>query len=151
LAVAAALRARRQGPSLRHLGLIYPPLDPACGSASQHAFAKGHILTREVILWFWRCYLGSNDRRRDPQFAPLGADLSGLPPTTVATAECDILRDEGETFADQLAAARVPARLRRYAGMIHGFASFPQITPKATACLVDLAGDLKSAFETPTS
>src|SRR6516162_741628 len=62
LAIAAALRARRDGPSLRHLGLIYPALDPACQSGSHRAFAKGHILTRGVMLWLWRCYLGNGDR-----------------------------------------------------------------------------------------
>jgi acetyl esterase len=150
LAVSAALRARENGPSVRHLGLVYPPLDPACDSPSQREFAIGHILTREVMRWFWRCYLGSDNSGRDPRFAPLSADLSGLPPTTVATAECDILRDEGEAFADRLDAARVPARRRRYAGMIHGFVSFPQITPKATVCLADIADDLRLAFAPPS-
>jgi acetyl esterase len=146
LAVAAALRAPGAGLVLRHLALIYPALDPACDSASQREFATGHILTQEAMLWFWRCYLGSADRAPDPQFAPLGADLAALPPTTVVTAECDILRDEGEAFAERLAAAGVPAHGRRYAGMIHGFVLFPQITPVATACLADLAGDLRTAL-----
>jgi len=140
LALSAALRARDVGLRLRYLSLLYPVLDPACDSASQREFATGHILTRDVMRWFWRCYLG------DAEAAPLDADLSGLPPTTVATAECDILRDEGEAFAERLAAAGVAVRPRRYAGMIHGFALFPQITPFATACIEDLADDLKAAW-----
>jgi acetyl esterase len=147
LAVAAALRARDAGLGLRHLALIYPALDPGCDSASQRDFATGHILTREAMRWFWRCYLGSDDPTPDPLFAPLGADLGGLPPTTVATAECDILRDEGEAFADRLAAAGVPARRRRYAGMIHGFVLFPQIAQAATTCLRDVADDLAIALK----
>ncbi len=147
LAVATALRAREAGIELRHMALIYPALDPACDSPSQREFATGHILTRDAMRWFWRSYLGSDDPTPDPLFAPLGADLGGLPPTSVATAECDILRDEGEALVDRLAAAGVPARRRRYAGMIHGFVLFPQITGTATACLEDLAGDLAAALK----
>ncbi len=146
IAIAAALRARDAGLSLRYLALIYPALDPACDSASQREFATGHILTQDVMRWFWRCYLGSDDRTVDPLFAPLAADLKLLPPTTVVTAECDILRDEGAGFANRLMADGVATRQRRYAGMIHGFVLFPQITPVATACLADLGGDLRAAL-----
>lgn len=146
LAIAAALRARGAGPKLRYLALLYPALDPACDSPSQHEFAAGHILTRDMMRWFWGCYRGSGDPKRDPLFAPLGADLHGLPPTTIATAECDILRDEGEAFANLLAAAGVSTLKRRHAGMIHGFVLFPQIARAATTCLQHLADDLTSAF-----
>ena len=121
---------------------------PQLHAVAELAFlATGHILTRDAMRWFWQSYLGRDDPTPDPLFAPLGADLGGLPPTGVATAECDILRDEGEAFVDRLAAAGVPARRRRYAGMIHGFALFPQITGTATACLEDLAGDLAAALQ----
>ena len=147
LAVATALRARDAGPGLRYMVLVYPALDPACDSASQREFGAGHILTRDMMRWCWRCYLGSDNPTPDPLFAPLGADLRGLPPTTVVTAECDILRDEGEAFADRLTAAGVPTRRRRYASMIHGFVLFPQIAPAATTCLADLADDLAAALK----
>ena len=46
----------------------------------------------------------------------MAADLPNVP-TFVATAECDVLRDEGEEYAERLP----HAVLKRYEGMIHGF------------------------------
>lgn len=146
LAISAALRARTAGPPLRRLALLYPALDPSCDSGSQREFAEGFLLTRSAMRWFWRCYLGGDDIARDPSFAPLAGDLAGLPPTAIATAEYDILRDEGEALAERLAKAGVGVRLRRYPGMIHGFVLFSGLTPVAADCLSDFANDLKAAF-----
>jgi acetyl esterase len=146
LAIAAALMARRRGTALRGLGLLYPAIDPACASASQEAFARGHMLTQEGMRWLWRAYLGPGTRFDDPLAAPLNAELGGLPPTTVATAECDILRDEGEAFAGRLAAAGVAVRKRRYDGLIHGFVLFPDLAPAASRALAALGADLRAAL-----
>ncbi len=126
---------------LRHLGLFYPPLDPACASASQHAYADNHLLTRDGMLWFWTCYLGD-------AAAPSLTDkeLSRLPPTSIGLAECDILHDEGADLHDRLGAAGVPTRLRVYKGMIHAFISLPHITPIAGTALKDMARDISAAM-----
>ena len=146
LAIGTALAARRDGPALRYLALLYPAIEPACDSASQNAFARGYMLTQEAMRWLWAAYVSDAAHIEDPLFAPLNADLGGLPATTVSTAEFDILRDEGEAFADQLAAAGVSVRKRRYTGMIHGFASLPHLTPIASVAIADIGADLRAAL-----
>lgn len=146
LALAAALLARERGPALRHVALIYPTVDPRCASRSQAEFARGHMLTRDALRWFWNCYLGDEQDAPSPLAALLTADLRGLPPAFVATAEYDPLRDEGEALADRLEAAGSRVSRRRYAGMIHGFAGMPQFTPAAGQAVRDAAAAVQAAF-----
>jgi acetyl esterase len=74
--------------------------------------------------------------------------LSGLPPAIVITAEYDPLRDEGEQYADALAAAGVPVTMRRYDGMIHGFVSMPMLFPEADEAVERIGSALQTAFAT---
>ena len=143
LAAATALRARRDGPDVSHVALLYPMLDPGCDTESMHAYGRGYLLARSGVQWSWNQYLGTAEDAVNPLVALLQADLAGLPTTSVVTAECDPLRDEGEAFAERLRTAGVEVISRRYAGMVHGFAGLPQITPVATQAIDDLAGDIR--------
>lgn len=147
LAAATALLARdRGGPALRYQGLVYPCVDPSCSSPSQKQFAEGYMLTRTGMLWYWEQYLQSPEDARNPTAAPALADLKGLPPASLITAEFDPLRDEGEAYADRLRAANVEVTGRRYLGMIHGFFSMPYLTPMAIHAVADLGADLHAAL-----
>jgi len=97
-------------------------LDATASSPSYDALASGYGFSREKSLWYFHQYLPPEVDRRAPRMSPLfERDLLGLPPTLIATAECDPLRDEGESYADNLRRAGVDVELRRYRGMIHGF------------------------------
>jgi acetyl esterase len=147
LATATAQLARaRGGPALRYQGLLYPALDPACASRSQRELGDGYLLSRELMRWFWSCYLGSPQDAENPLAAPLLAEVAGLPPATIITGEFDPLRDEGEAYADRLREGGVAVIARRYLGMIHGFASMPYVTPVANHALADLGADLHTAL-----
>jgi acetyl esterase len=109
-------------------------------------FARGYLLTRSGMRWLWAQYLSRPRDAEHPDVALLHRDVRGLPDTTIITAECDPLRDEGEAFARHLAAAGVAVRLQRYAGMVHGFAGLPHVTPAADRALDDLAANLRAAL-----
>jgi acetyl esterase len=124
LAAVACLRLRDEGgPPPRGQALLYPiTLCRLDSTPSYHTYAQGYGLTRDSMLWFLDHYLPDRSFADDPFASPLLArDLSGLPPALVITAEYDLLRDEGEHFADRLRAAGVATTSIRYDGMIHGF------------------------------
>jgi ketosteroid isomerase-like protein len=112
-----------------------------------HELASGNMLTRDLMLWFWQCYLAKPEDAANPLASPLREpDLAGLPPATILTAEFDPLRDEGELYADRLRAAGVSVVARMYPGMIHDFPQMPLVTEVAERALVDLAQDLRAAL-----
>lgn len=148
LAIAVALLARdRNGPAIKYQALFYPVTDAACRGGSMDEFATGYMLSADVMRWFWDCYISSPADGDHPLASPSRtAELAGLPPASVATAEYDVLRDEGERYADRLREAGVSTVSRRYLGMIHGFSSMPHITEHAARSITDLALDIRAAL-----
>lgn len=147
LAAVVAQMARNGGPAIRFQWLIYPILDRPGTTPSYKEFGEGYQLTRPQMDYYWRLYLPDRQYDRDPRAAPLqAADLSGLPPALIVTAEYDPLRDEGERYARRLQSAGVPVRLVRYDGMIHGFFGLAARHGGARAALLEAAATLCSAL-----
>jgi acetyl esterase len=121
LAIAVALLAReRGGPPIAYQLLAYPVADNDFATGSYRDFATDYMLTRDNMAFYWDAYVTDADRD-NPLAAVLKADLTGLPPALVITAEYDPLRDEGEALAEKLKAAGVPTEYVCYPGMLHGF------------------------------
>ncbi|MFF7534481.1 alpha/beta hydrolase fold domain-containing protein [Streptomyces bobili] len=117
---------QRGGPRIRVQLLYYPMADPHGDTPSREQFASGYLLTRAALEWYWRQYTDDECELAEPTASPLRAttaDLAGLPPALVVTAEADVVRDEKEQYACLLRQEGVPVIAVRYLGTVHDFAS----------------------------
>jgi acetyl esterase len=141
LAAALCLMARRRGgPKIARQVLIYPTLDATLSTPRLLAETPARRAECET---FYGHYLNGAQPTDELVSPLLAADLSGLPPATILTAEHDSFRDDGAQYAERLRAAGVPARLVEYAGMPHGFLAMPRLcraTPQALAEIAQSVG-----------
>jgi len=122
-AVVALMCRDRGGPALRLQLLEVAGTDLTKSSSAWRHPAYGHDTTREQDLSLIDLYLNSVEERAHPYASPLfAADLRGLAPAYVMSAEFDPRRDECEAYATRLQDAGVPATARTMAGHIHGSA-----------------------------
>jgi acetyl esterase len=120
--------------------LLYPTTDPFGEHPSRVENAEGYFLDRPAMEWFFGHYLRGQDALEpdDPRLSPLRADLAGLAPALVVTAEFDPLRDEGEAYAAALTGAGVAVDAVRYDAMIHGFVDMGPFSEAAAKAVDDV-------------
>ena len=149
--VVCRLAIERNGPKIASQVLIYPATAAGFDLPSIREFAQDHYLTLENSRWFWHQYAPDRSADSDPNACPLLTpldQLKSLPPALVITAECDILRDEGEAYARKLSQAGVPVTCTRYLGAIHGFMGINALTetPANRAAMDQVCTALKKAL-----
>jgi len=146
LALSTTLRAKEAGmPLPLNQLLVYPIAD---GDFSKPAFtehADAKPLNTPMMVWFGKHYAPDEN---DPQFAVSQADLSGLPPTTIVTAEVDPLRDDGKLLAERLKAAKVEVEHRHFMGVSHEFFGMGAAVDKAKEAVDYAASRLMRSFAT---
>lgn len=125
MTAALTLMAKERGgvPLLQQV-LFYPVTDADFDTGSYRRFATGYYLRRDGMQWFWDQYTTDEAQRAQITASPLRAtteQLAGLPPALVITGEADVLRDEGEAYANKLRAAGVAVTAVRFQGAIHDF------------------------------
>jgi acetyl esterase len=149
LAAVCALMARDAGLALRLQLLIYPGTIAYQDTESHHRYARGFLLDRETISWFFDQYIEVSERS-DWRFSPLNApDHGGVAPAWVGLAECDPLVDEGIAYADTLRMAGVEVDLEIYRGMIHGFMTMGRALTAARQAHADAGRALQRAWAGP--
>jgi acetyl esterase len=123
LAAAVCLLARqRSKPRIVLQILDYAVLDLATSPRAKHSEPTPPDDLVELSEHYNAWYLQSAEDARNPLASPaLAQDLAGLPAALIITAENDVLRDEGELYAERLRAAGVPVVSRMYRGCGHGF------------------------------
>jgi acetyl esterase len=149
LTAAVALMARdRQAPEVMFQLMIYPVTDIASmDTRSYRENGEGYFLTTAAMEWYRRQYLADLSEASHPYASPLrAADLAGLPPALVITAELDPLRDEGEAYGSRLREAGVPATISRYDGVFHGFFALGTLLDAAEQANEEAYAALREAF-----
>lgn len=135
-------------PAIVGQALITPVVDTDQARRSYFDNADGYGLTAPLMRWFFDHY-ADPEVRDDPRIAPLRApDLSGLPPAIVVSAEFDPLRDEGDAYAEALAAAEVPVRHVRARGHTHLSLSMVDVVVSGAPIRAQIADALRGFFAT---
>jgi acetyl esterase len=95
-------------------------------------------------------YLGNAREATNPYASPLfAADLGGLPPAVVMSAEFDALREEDAEYAERLRQAGVAVEERCWEGQFHGSMQLAKLIPdEARAYHDQIVGALRRAYGT---
>jgi acetyl esterase len=141
--VAMLARARRSVLIAFQL-LLYPKLD-FVNTYPSHEENQAPGIPHAIGEFFDDCYLPDRARRADPLASPvLAADLTGMPPGLIVSADADTLRDEAEAYGQALRQAGASVATLRAIGLPHGFASMTELVPSAqliTRAAAALMGD----------
>jgi acetyl esterase/lipase len=144
-AVVCQMLAERGEVRLALQFLLCPIMDFCAQTGSRRDFASGYLIDQATLDHDLKYYLGADGDPAHPRVSPLrGADLSGLPPTCIHTAEFDPLRDEGAAYAERLRAAGIATTYRCHSGMIHLFYGMGTLIPYAATAYQLIGNDIRS-------
>jgi acetyl esterase len=137
------------GPGIALQLLICPLVELAAASPrpSRVEFAEGYFIDAAALRGGASLYCPDPALASDPRISPiLAADLSGMPPALVHTAEYDPLRDEGQAYAERLREAGVDVTHTCHAGMIHHFYCLGRAIPHARTAIGVIGSEIKAAL-----
>ncbi len=148
LAIDTAIWARDQHlPAPVHELLVYPVVGTDLKTPSYNETTKAVPLNRAAIEWYVSHFTNGSADLKDPRLNVVGAaDLHGLPPTTIVSAEIDPLRSEGEVLAQKLSAAGVPVAQQTFPGVTHEFFGMGAVVGQAKQAEDFAAMRLKASF-----
>jgi acetyl esterase len=135
---------------LRLLLLEVPTLDLTGGHLSRGVAWRSGLppfLVARGLRSIALDYLGDADLADQPYASPLLApDLTGLPPTHILTAGCDILSGDGVAYARRLTQAGVKAQLHQFAGLGHESSFLTAVSEPAQRWQSEVISILRSSL-----
>ncbi|MCG8914366.1 alpha/beta hydrolase [Actinokineospora sp. PR83] len=147
LAAVTARRWRDVGAGFTSQVLVYPVIDPTADRSAAAVPGLPEELRAVQVAdgrFCWDSFAPEGFDRGHPDLSPLAADLAGLPPALVITAEYDLLRPEGEAYAHALAEAGVPTVSVCYQGQAHDFFRGLVLFDAARAAIAQVAATLRA-------
>lgn len=119
-ATVAHMAQHDAGLEIKRQAMIYPSLDYTMDRDSIDENARGFLLQKDKILWYFDQYFQNGENRKAA--SPLYMDFTHrLPETLVITAEFCPLRDEGIAYANMVKAAGLYSEQLHFKEMIHTF------------------------------
>jgi len=119
---------------------IFPLASDALDSESLKQFDDGFILTQTSIEFFDKAYGGD---RSDHRAFPILGDHSKAPPTVLATASLDPIRDSGRDYAKALTDAGKSFVYLEMEGVTHSFTNIRQAVPSTQGDLEKMIAAMK--------
>ncbi|WP_188557079.1 alpha/beta hydrolase [Hymenobacter glacieicola] len=148
LAATVSMMARDKKVMLpKHEVLVYPIAGYDLNTPSYQKYAQAKPLNKPMMAWFFENYLRGAADGKSPMISLVNANLKGLPPTTIITAEIDPLMSDGSMLADKLKAAGVPTKYQNYDGVTHEFFGMAAVVPQAGQAQDLAAAELKKALQ----
>lgn len=151
MAAATVLQLAQAGEQLPSAAVCVYPLTTGeqFGESMQDA-ADGRPLNLALLSWMaMHAFQGAPHAAKDPRVDLLGwsrDQLATMPPTLVITDERDVLRSQGQQFAENLEAAGVATTHRYYAGVMHEFFGAAAVLDKAEEAQREAAAHFTRAF-----
>ena len=150
LAVATAIYARDNHlPAPLYMVSVYPIANSSMTLPSRKDAANAKPLDGAMLPWFGWYYQASKADAQDPRLNLVGADLHGLPPTTIINAQIDPLRSDGETLAPAMRKAGDKVEQRTFPGVTHSIFGMAKVVHGAQEANELAVARLKTAFAGP--
>ena len=147
LAVATAIYARDNNLTAPvHVLSVYPIANSSMDLPSRRDSANAKPLNAAMLKWFGSYYTNSPADMQDPRLNLVGANLRGLPPTTIVNAQSDPLRSDGETLAQAMRRAGDQVEQRTFPGVTHEFFGMGMIVRGAYDANTYAVQRLRTAF-----
>jgi acetyl esterase len=147
LAATVSMMARDSGVPLPvYQVLVYPIAGFDLNTPSYQENAEAKPLNKPMMQWFFDQYLRTPADGKSPLIDLVQADLKGLPPSTVITAQIDPLRSEGKDLADRMRQTGSDVDYRNYEGVAHEFFGMGAVVEDAKQAQRQAADGLKRGF-----